>query len=178
MDGMKLDLVGRLLGLAPMLVLLSACHTSSSPGPDQNGTPSPALDRERFQIETAVYRHLFGLSFWSQRRYSAVFVQGDEQRVRRFMAEFPGQVPPIKPTAVAELRPHSTPVDTTTGQPAVLLVATASDPEGDQAGAVGTYYAGAMIRGKFFYTLKSQGGTWVIETVKEIKNPVDTRDEE
>jgi hypothetical protein len=171
MKRMKVNFAQQILAPGLMLCLLTGCKSDFGLGSSRQGDFAKPEDREVFAIQVAVYRHLFGLGFWKQREYSATFVQGDDKEVRRFMQEFPNQVPKIKPSSVAELLPHSTPIDKETGQPAVILVAEASEPDGDVAAAVGSYYAGAMIRQKFFFKLRRIEGRWTIETVKEITTP-------
>jgi hypothetical protein len=171
MDNMKVNLAQRIIASALLLCFLAACSTSSG---HSSSTPryfTKPEDRDKFAIEVAVYRYLFGLGFWKQRAYSATLMPGTDEEVRRLMRELPNQVPKIKPSSVAELLPHSTPIDKETGKPAVILAATASEPDGARATAIGSYYAGAMIRGKFWFWLRKSEGQWAIETVKEISPP-------
>jgi hypothetical protein len=168
---MNVNLAQRITASALLLCFLAACQTDSGHSlttPDRFAKPE---DRDKFAIEAAVYRHLFSLGFWKQRAYSATLMPGSDGDVRRLMREFPTQVPKIKPSSVAELLPHSTPIDKETGKPAVILAATVSEPEGDLAVAIGSYYAGAMIRSKFCFWLRKSEGQWAIETVKEISPP-------
>ena len=142
------------------------------------GEPVPAPlprveDSEQFKIEKTVYGYLLGVDYIPRRKYSAIFLKGTDAEVKLLMQEFPNHRPPIKPSSEAELRPHATPIDKATGEPAVILSATASEPEGNTAQAVGGYYAGVLFKENYFFKLRKTAGTWTIESVKQNKLPED-----
>ena len=161
------------LSLVAVLVFsaFTACRTAQSPTASADRRYLEVEESEEFKIQTAVYRYLLGLSFWKTQEYSAVFLQGTNREVRAQLRQFPNHIPKIKPSSQADLRPHSTPIDKETGKPAVILTASGSEPEGEVTEAVGSYYAGAMIRSMYFFTLKKVNGQWAIQTVKEVASP-------
>jgi hypothetical protein len=155
---MKTQLAQRILMSALVLGFLGASKTAPGGYSSARDVPASAEERDKFEIETAIYRHLFGMRFWKQRDYSATFLGGSDEKVNRLVHEFPHQVPKIKPSYLAELRTPSTPIDKQTGKPALILTVTVSEPEGDLAGAVGKYYARALIQGKFCFSQRKKEG--------------------
>jgi hypothetical protein len=152
-------------------VLWGGTTACRAPSGGAGGAPNRYADiteREEFKIENAVYRYLFGLGFWQHQPYSAVFLAESDREVKARMEAFPNHVPKIKPSSQASLLPQSTPIDKETGSPAVILAATAAEPAGDRAHAVGSYYAGALIRGRFAFSVRNTDGQWTIESVKEM----------
>jgi len=117
-------------------------------------------------MEGLVYGYLLERDFWSEGDFSAVFLKGRDEDVAAFIRKFPHHVPPLKTSDRVKLREASSPIDKETGKPAMLLAAIVSDPSGDTTEAIGTWYAGPAVTGKYVFRLKRVAGTWTIESVK------------
>ena len=48
----------------------------------------------------------------------------------------------------------------------MVLAALASEPDGDRVEAIGTYFAGPLVSGKYVFQLRKAAGEWAIESVK------------
>jgi hypothetical protein len=121
---------------------------------------------ELFKVELAVYGDLLQRHFWDDGEYSAVFLQGDDDKVDALIQMFPNHHPPIKQSYLADLQLNRTPLDKETGRPAMILSVDTLDPVGDTVQAVGKWYAGGAVSGFYSYSLRKIGGDWVVESVK------------
>lgn len=121
---------------------------------------------DEYKIAEAVYGFMLQRHFWDSREYAAVFLNGSDDEVAALIRKFPNHVPPIKPGHAAELRPNRTPIDKDTGKPAMIFSAEVMEPTGNEAEAIGTWYAGAAVTGHYAFTLERVDGGWNIQSVK------------
>ena len=148
------------------LLLFAGCATQTSVDRLASGGSRRFEATDQFKMEGLVYGYLLERDFWKEGEYSAIFLKGSDEEVAAFMRQFPNHVPRLKPSDRVRLREASSPVDKETGKPAMLLAAIISEPEGDRVEAIGTYYAGPAVSGKYVFTLKKADGEWMIESVK------------
>src|SRR5208283_5156828 len=80
---------------------------ASSAKPEQPGLGKLDL----FAVETAVYNNLLQRHPWEAKDLAAVFLQGDDDEVDALIRLFPNNVPPIKRSSSADLRPGLPPKD-------------------------------------------------------------------
>jgi len=147
--------------IAAGLLLYTGCR-----GPAWLRQTASTETSDAFLIEQAVYGYLLEQDFWAHRPYSAVFVKGSDREVAALIRRFPNHQPKIKPSYLAELHPNVTPIDRETGQPAIIFAATADEPTGDSARAIGTYYGGSMLKGMLNFELSRKEGRWHIDSAK------------
>jgi hypothetical protein len=127
----------------------------------------PKLEsRDDFKIEMAVYGYLLEKHPWGGGEYTAIFLEGSDDWVAALIRKFPNQVPPIKPSSRAQLRPNQAPLDKDTGKPALILSAKAMDPTNDVSEAMGTWYAGEAASGLCAFVLVKVDGEWTIQSAK------------
>ena len=158
--------VSRLPCTAFAILLLAGCAAPTPYSrPPAGGFPQFETTDE-FQIEAIVYGYLLKRDFWKGGDFSAIFLIGSDAEVAAIRRRFPNHVPRIKPSDRVRLYEASSPIDKETGRPAMLLAAIVSEPEGDRAEAIGTYFAGPMVSGKYVFTLMKVGAAWRIESVK------------
>ena len=150
---------------AIVLSLLGGCSTAHNLQPSAS-PPAELKVRDQFQIREAVYGYLLQRDFWAGGTFSAVFLKESESTVEALIHRFPNHVPGLKSSDRVQLSPASSPIDKDTGRPAMMLAAIVSEPEGDGAEAVGTYYAGPAVSGKYVFRLKRADGKWQIESVQ------------
>ena len=145
-----------------------ALEPTNAPAPVLTAPPQPQrLEKDDLlKVEMAVYGYLLQRHFWDAGEYSAVFLRADDAEVAAVRQAFPDQLPPIKASSHAELRPGRTPVDKDTGKPAMVLSVDAPEPEGDTVAAIGRWYAGDAVTGFYTFDLRKNGADWVIENVK------------
>ena len=149
---------------AVFLCLLAGCRTSRQM---EDLSASRKLDgRDDFKIEMAVYGYLLEKHPWDNGEYSAIFLEGDDDWVAALIRKFPKQVPPIKPSNRAQLRPNQAPIDKDTGKLALILSAKAMDPTNDVSEAIGTWYAGEAVSGLCAFVLVKVDGQWTIQSAK------------
>jgi hypothetical protein len=153
---------GAIVGVVALLV---GC---SSAGRLDPWTQPLALleEKDQFKIKEVVYGYLLQRDFWGEGAFSAVFVKENVMATDALIQRFPDHVPRIKPSDRLRLSPGSSPIDRDTGQPAMVLDAIVSEPVGSSAEAVGTYYAGPAVSGKYVFSLKRVDDQWRIESVK------------
>jgi hypothetical protein len=117
-------------------------------------------------MEALVYGYLLERDFWSEADFSAIFLKGSDREVAALIRMFPNHTPRLKTSDRVRLQEASSPIDRETGKPAMLLAAIVSEPSGDTAEAIGSYYAGPAVSGKYVFRLKKVAGAWTIESVK------------
>jgi hypothetical protein len=138
-------------------------------GPRAKTAPPPPKKlnkQELFDVELAIYGYLLQRHFWDGGEYSAVFLQGDDDKVDALIKKFPNHNPPIKTSDRAELQPNRAPIDKDTGKPAMILSVDALDPTDDTVEAIGKWYAGGAVSGFYTFSLRKVGGNWIIESVQ------------
>jgi hypothetical protein len=156
----------RILYGAFALLLFAGCAARTGYNHPASGISQRFEATDEFKIEGIVYGYLLERDFWKGGDFSAIFLKGSNAEVAAVVRRFPNHVPKIKPSDRVRLHEASSPIDKETGRPAMLLAAISSDPEGDRAEAIGTYYAGPMVSGRYVFTLKKVDGEWTIESVK------------
>lgn len=124
---------------------------------------------DEFRIKELVYAYLLQMDFWSESPFSAIFLKGSDAELAALVRRFPNHTPRLKPMDRLRLYPARSPIDKETGKPAVLLAAVVSEPSKDGAEAIGTYYAGPMVSGKYVFKLKKVDDRWRIEDVRPPK---------
>jgi hypothetical protein len=121
---------------------------------------------DEYKIAEAVYGFMLQRHFWDSGEYAAVFLKGSDDEVAALIRKFPNHVPPIRPGRRAELQPNRTPLDKNTGKPAIIFSAEVMEPAGNEAEAIGSWYAGAAVTGHYTFTLERVDGEWEIQSVK------------
>jgi hypothetical protein len=143
---------------------LAGCRTSRQA---EDLSASRKLEgRDDFKIEMAVYGYLLEKHPWDNGEYSAVFLEGDDDRVAALIRKFPKHAPPIKPSNRAQLCPNQAPIDKDTGKLALILSAKAMDPTNDVSEAIGTWYVGEAVSGLCAFVLVKVDGQWTIQSAK------------
>ena len=142
-----------------MLLTLAGCAV---PDADARRTQ----DNDEPKIEDAVYSYLLEKDAWNSGDYTAVFLKARDAEVAALMRKFPDHVPKLKTSDRVRMHDAASPIDKETGRPALVLAAIASEPEGDQAQAIGTYFAGPIVSGKYVFQLRKTNGAWEIESVR------------
>jgi hypothetical protein len=149
------------------LGLLAGCALHRAVKPPKESSAERMLEsRDDFKIELAVYNYLLEKHPWAGNEYTAIFLEGNDDRVAALTRKLPRQVPPIKPSKRAQLRPNEVPIDRDTGMPAVILSAKAMDPTNDVSEAIGTWYAGEAVSGLCAFVLIKENGEWTIQSAK------------
>jgi hypothetical protein len=151
---------------AVCLGLLAGCASQRQVGKSVSGHPQKFESRDDFKIEMAVYAYLLEKHPWDNGGYTAIFLEGSDDRVAALIRKFPNHVPPIKPSNRAQLRPNQAPIDKDTGKPALILSAKAMDPTNDVSEAIGTWYAGEAVSGLCAFVLMKVDGQWTIQSAK------------
>ena len=152
---------------AVCLGLAAGCTSYRAVKPPAESSVSRKLEsRDDFKIEKAVYGYLLEKQPWDNGEYTAIFLEGNSDRVAAMIRRFPNHVPPVKPSSRAQLRPNETPLDKDTGKPAVILSAKAMDPTNDVSEAIGTWYAGEAASGLCAFVLMKVDGEWTIQSAK------------
>lgn len=146
--------------------MLAGCAAPTASDHSSSRAPRPYETTVEFAVEGIVYEYLLERDFWKGGDFSAIFLRARDQQVAEIIRKFPNHVPKIKPIDRVRLQPGASPIDKETGRPAMLLAAVASEPEGDRVEAIGTYYAGPMVKGKYEFRLSRVGREWKIESVK------------
>jgi hypothetical protein len=151
-----------------MFVLFVLAGCASPSGVVQLGVISSPRSQEKDEskIEEAVYSYLLEKDCWNSGEYTAVFLKARDTEVAALVRKFPNHVPTLKTSDRVRMYEASSPMDKETGRPAIVLAAIASEPEGDHAQALGTYFAGPMVSGKYVFQLTKMNGTWAIESVR------------
>jgi hypothetical protein len=152
------------------LIVLAGCASPYSEIRTGVTGSSGLQEKEEVKIERVVYSHLLEKDSWNSGCYTAVFLKTSDAEVTALRREFPNHVPRIKDSDRLRLYDASSPIDRETGRPAMVLAAIASEPEGDHAQAIGTYFAGAVVSGTYVFQLRKVAGTWEIETVRSAVN--------
>ena len=153
---------------ALFLCLLAGCST------DKQAEKSAVSSRKSnvtsvsddFKIEMAVYGYLLEKHPWDSGEYTAIFLEGSDDRVAALIRKFPNHVPPIKPSDRAQLRPNQAPIDKDTGKPALILSAKAMEPTNGVSEAIGTWYAGEAVSGLYAFVLMKVDGEWTIQSAQ------------
>ena len=148
------------------LGLLAGCASHRHVEKSGGGHPQAFESRDDFNIEMAVYGYLLEKHPWGNGDYTAIFLEDSDDWVAALIRKFPHQVPPIKPSSRAQLRPNRPPVDRDTGKPALILSAKAMDPTNDVSEAIGTWYAGEAASGLCAFVLMKVDGQWTIQSAK------------
>jgi hypothetical protein len=152
---------------AVCLGLWAGCTSHRAVKPPEESSASRKLERrDDFKIEAAVYSYLLDKHPWTGGEYTAIFLEGNDDWVAALTRKLPQQVPPIKPSKQAQLRPKEAPIDQDTGMPAVILSAKAMDPTNDVSEAIGTWYAGEAVSGLCAFVLMKVNGEWIIQSAK------------
>ena len=149
---------------AVFLCLLAGCRTNRKA--EDLGNSRKFENRDDFKIEMAVYGYLLEKHPWDNSEYTAIFLEGSDDRVKALIRKFPKHVPPIKPSNRAQLRPNQAPIDKDTGKPALILSAKAMDPTNDVSEAISTWYAGEAVSGLCAFVLVKVDGQWTIQSAK------------
>ena len=123
-------------------------------------------EKDPFKIKEVVYGYLLQRDFWAEGAFSAVFVKENVRETDALIQKFPNHAPRIKPSDRLRLSPGSSPIDQETGRPAMVLEAIVSEPVGDSAEAVGAYFAGPAVSGKYVFELKRLDDQWRIESAQ------------
>ena len=135
--------------------------------PQQKPPPKELSHADELKIREVVFGYLLSRHFWDDGDYSAVFLQGDDHEVDALIQKFSGHVPPIKPGYDADLPQNRSPVDKSTGRPAMILSVDVGEPNADDSvDALGKWYAGGAVTGFYSFVLKKSGDDWVIESVE------------
>ena len=149
----------RMLGAFVAAVILAGCSTAKPPVRFDEAT-------DEFKIKTAVYDYLLRKNFWDVGDYGAIFLTGSDEAVSALIRKFPNHLPPIKPGDRMLLQPNHTPIDRDTGKRAMILTAEVPLAYGNEVEAVGSWYGGTGITGRYTFTFKKDNGDWDIQSVK------------
>lgn len=136
----------------------SAASASELPGVSK-------VDEQK--IDVAVFSYLLKQKLWDNGNYSAIFLQSDDGVVNSMIQKFPDHNPPIKQSSHLDLKSAQMPLDHDTGLPVMILSADIGEPNADgSVVAVGRWYAGSVVKGDCTFTLKKNGDSWTIASVK------------
>ena len=134
----------------------AGCGTGRNPA-------SPKLEEtDQFKIDVAVYGFLLNRHFGEDGEYSAIFLAGEDAEVNAVARQFPGHIPPIKPSYRANLQPNRTPLDKDTGRSAMIFSVDILDVTNAPAEAIGRWYAGPAVVGFYTFELEKSGDAWVV----------------
>ena len=158
--------VKQLLSVGLALGWLAGCGTQRSYDLSLRDASAGIEASDEFKIEELVYGYLLQRDFSGGGNVSAVYLKASNEKVAAFIRRFPNHVPKLKPTDRVRLYPASSPLDKETGKPAIILAAVVSELQGDCADAIGTYYAGPAVSGKYVFRLKRTDGNWRVESVQ------------
>jgi len=149
------------------LCLLNGCASPrQAKPPDESSSRSKLEASDEFKIEAAVYDYLLKKHPWAGGEYTAIFLEGSEDRVAALIKRFPHQVPPLKPDDRKQLRPNQAALDKDTGKPGILLSAKAMDPTNGVSEAVGSWYGGEAVSGLYAFVLVEMDGEWTIQSAQ------------
>ena len=122
--------------------------------------------RDEFKIEAAVYGYLLEKHPWDSGEYTAIFLEGSDDRVAALIRKFPNHVPPIKPSNRMQLHPNQTPIDKDTGKPAMILSAKAMDPTNGCVRSHRHLVRGRGGVGLYAFVLVKVDGEWTIQSAR------------
>ena len=149
-----------------LCLMLAGCKTPANLR-EMDPASAPRIETtDSFKVQEIVYGYLLQRDLWSTGEYTAVFLKASDAEFEAFLRKFPNHVPRLKSSDRLRLRGASSPTDKETGRPAMVLAALASDTDGDHVEAIGTYFAGPMVSGKYVFRLRKRGSDWAIESVK------------
>jgi hypothetical protein len=140
-------------------VILSSCSTAKPP-------PRFNEASDEFKIKTAVYDYLLQKNLWGGGDYGAIFLTGSDEATAAVIRKFPNHVPPIKSGDRMLIQPNTTPIDRDTGKRAMILTADVPPAYGNEAEAVGSWYAGSGSSGRYTFAFKKINDGWQIQSVR------------
>ena len=166
-----------LLAAGGSAVLIAGCGTDKTPVFTDAGsipslsaysaarTPVSGLSKEDGRkIELAVFRSMLTRHLWDEHGITAIFLEADDAEVTQLQGEFPGLIPPIKPSSQVDLTSRQKPMDKDTGKPAIILSVELSDVAADgSVPATGKWYSGTAATGFYSFILKKNGDDWTIQ---------------
>ena len=126
------------------------------------------LDRaDEAQIDQLIFGYMLEHRLWNLADCSAIFVEADDAEVAAMMKKYPDHVPPIKPSADAELKSHRPPLDRETKKPAIILSVEVNAPNADGSMDVtGHWYGGDAVNGFRTFHLTKLDDAWQIVEAK------------
>jgi hypothetical protein len=152
---------------ALFLCLMLGCSTGKQAGtPRESQKPDVTDVSDDFKIEMAVYGYMLEKHPWDSGEYTAIFLEGSDDRVAALNGKYPHHVPPIKPGDRMQRIPNQAPIDKDTGKPALILSAKAVGPTNGVSEALGTWYAGEAVSGLYAFVLMNVDGVWTIQSAQ------------
>lgn len=170
--------------LAAMLgwvaVMLAGC--APGPGPvfhDEGSIPSLPTNsivhstvaiagltpEDETKIELMIFRSMLTQHLWNPNGPTAIFLQADDAEVTKLRGEFPGLIPPIKPTRRIDLSERNDPLDKDTGKPAIILSVefVGATPSG-AIRATGKWYSNSADMGLYSFLASRNGDDWSLQS--------------
>ena len=157
---------------AVFICLLAGCTSPKPAKPVEASDVEASGARQKFEadddfkIETAVYGYLLEKHPWPEGTYTAIFLEGSDERVGALIKKLPHQVLPVKPGGPAQRNPNQAPMDQGAGGPGILLSAKAVDPTNGVSEAIGTWNCGEAGAGLYAFVLVEINGDWTIQSAK------------
>ena len=148
-----------ILVVLPLGGLVASCST------EKNANLPKIEETDQFKIDRAVYSYMLQRHFWAEGEYSAIFLQGEDAEVSAVSRQFPGIVPPIKPSYRADLHANRTPLDKDSGRPAMIFSVDVLETTNALTEAIGRWYAGPAVSGFYTFELKKTGDDWLVQSV-------------